>query len=301
MMTSCEKLRSSAYSKDLRWRIIWQRHGLNLTCQGIAENLSIDKSTVSRIANLFATTGDVSKKKYPSEKACRKLTLPVQLLIFHLVIEKPGIRLKEIQDELRDLLWVDVHQSTIFRFLSKSGFTYQRLRIVAKQRDEFCRQLYMSDMTIYSPDMLIFIDETGADRKDSIRKYGYSMRGKPLVSHKFVVRGERVSAIACISTAGLLDVMTVKGTTDGDTFYHFIQTYLLPHLLPFNDNNPHSVVVMDNCSIHSVEHVVASIHDVGALVHFLPPYLQPIEQAFSKVKMELKALEENNPVNSDYS
>ena len=58
---------------------------------------------------------------------------------------------------------------------------------------------------------------------------------------------------------------------------------------------------MDNCSIHSVEHVVASIHDVGALVHFLPPYLQPIEQAFSKVKMELKALEENNPVNSDYS
>ena len=288
-MTSCEKWRSSAYSKDLRWRIIWQRHALGFTCQKVAENLSIDKSTVSRITQLFATTGDVSKKPYPNERAYRKLTLPAQFLIFQLVIDKPGIRLKEIQDELLNTLLIDVSQSTIFRFLSKSGYTYRRLKIVARQRDEFCRQLYISDMSLYYPDMLIFVDETGADEKDSIRKHGYSMRGKPLVSHKFLIRGERVSAIACISIAGLVDVMTVKGTTDGDTFYHFIQTHLLPHLMPFNGTNPHSVVVMDNCSIHSVEHIVSSIQDVGALVQFLPPYspdLQPLKKPFQKSKQE---------------
>lgn len=30
-----------------------------------------------------------------------------------------------------------------------------------------------------------------------------------------------------ISTAGLLDVKTLKGTTDSDTFYEFVQTHLL--------------------------------------------------------------------------
>ena len=80
-----------------------------------------------------------------------------------------------------------------------------------------------------------------------------------------LVRGERVSAIACISVSGLLDVMTVKGTTDGDDFYKFVQEYLLPHLMPFNGINPQSVVILDNCSIHHIVEIVRSIEDVGAL------------------------------------
>ena len=162
---------------------------------------------------------------------------------------------------------------------------------------EFCRQLYISDVSLYSPNMFVFGDETGADRRNAIRKHGYSMRGKPLMSHQLLIRGERVSAIACISLAGLLDVQTMKGTTDGDSFYHFVQTCLLPNLMPFDGINPHSIVVMDNCTKHHVEHIVKSIQDVGALVHFLPPYspdLQPIEETFSKIKTEIKILEQGS-------
>ena len=67
----------------------------------------------------------------------------------------------------------------------------------------------------------------------------------------------------------------------------FVQTHLLPHLMPFDGRNPHSVVVMDNCSIHHVQEVVTSILDVGALVHFLASYspdFNPIEELFAKVK-----------------
>ncbi len=56
------------------------------------------------------------------------------------------------------------------------------------------------------------------------------------------------------------------------------------------------VILVENCAIHHVEYIAKSIQDVGAQVHFLPPYspdFQPIEEAFSKVKTELKALEEN--------
>ena len=81
-----------------------------------------------------------------------------------------------------------------------------------------------------------------------------------------------MSAIANISVSGLLDVDVVKGPVDGDRFYDYIQTHLLhvPHLTPLNGVNPHSVVVLDNCSIHHVEGVTSMIEEVGALVHFLP-------------------------------
>ena len=68
--------------------------------------------------------------------------------------------------------------------------------------------------------------------------------------------------------------------------------------MPYNGTNAHSVVIMDNCSIHHVPEVVKAIQDVGALLHFLPPYspdFAPIEETFSKVKQAMKSIntEEN--------
>jgi len=68
-------------------------------------------------------------------------------------------------------------------------------------------------------------------------------------------------------------------------------TSLLPQLLPFSGSNSHSVVIMDNCSVHHVSEVVKMTEEVGAMVHFLPLYspdFNPIELAFSKVKKSLK-------------
>ena len=95
-----------------------------------------------------------------------------------------------------------------------------------------------------------------------MRKYGYSIRGKPAVNHSLFFRGERVSAISCMSICGILDVKMVTETSTGDTFYEFVQTHLIPHLLPFNGINPHSVVILDNCLIHHCSEVITSLRDV---------------------------------------
>ena len=121
---------------------------------------------------------------------------------------------------------------------------------MALQQDAFQREQYKSDVSVYSPEMFVFVDETGADRRNTLRKYGYSMRRRPALNHSFLIRGERIPAIACISLHGLLDVKTVKGTSSGDTFYDFVQENLLPHLI-----NPHSVVVLDNCAIYHMAEV----------------------------------------------
>lgn len=77
---------------------------------------------------------------------------------------------------------------------------------------------------------------------------------------------------------------------------NFIERHLIPHPHPFNGINLNSVVIMDNCTIHHVPEICEIIEDVGAMVHFLPPYspdFNPIELAFSKVKTTMQALEES--------
>ena len=59
---------------------------------------------------------------------------------------------------------------------------------------------------------------------------------------------------------------------------------------------------MDNCVIHHVEEIALMIEDVGSLVQYLPPYspdLNPIESAFSKVKLELQQSELENDDTTD--
>ena len=69
--------------------------------------------------------------------------------------------------------------------------------------------------------MLIFLDETGADRRNYLRKFGYSVRGIPARQHAMFVRGQRVSAIAVMSIKGIIDVSVTSGTVNGEVFTEF--------------------------------------------------------------------------------
>ena len=66
------------------------------------------------------------------------------------------------------------------------------------------------------------------------------------------------SAIAAMSTEGILDWYTVTGPVESSKFVDFIQQSLLPQLQPFDGVNGHSVSVLDNASIHHVDDVVES-------------------------------------------
>ena len=116
--SSCEASRTSAYSHDLRWRIVWQREALNLSVREVAGNLCVDPSTVSRITTLFRTTGDVAKKPYPSERASRKLTEPAQFFVIYLILDRPGIYLREVQLELQTQLGLNISQSALCKFFA---------------------------------------------------------------------------------------------------------------------------------------------------------------------------------------
>ena len=244
---------------------------------------------------LFQRTGSVTKKQYNRDSLPRKVSSTIQLVVLHIVLERPGIYLREVQSQVEYLTGTNLSISTICQLLHEQGFSRKKMRIVAKQRDDLLRAIYAAEMALYNADMFIFLDETGSDRRNALRKYGYSLRGKPAVSHKLLIRGQHLSTIACISMEGILEYETVDSAVNGDTFYDFVSFRLLPILMPFDGKNPHSVVVMDNASIHHVDGIAELIAAAGALLIFLPPYspdYNPIEEAFSKVKTLIKAYEQ---------
>jgi len=109
-----------------------------------------------------------------------------------------------------------------------------------------------------------------------------------------LARGEHISVISVLSVEGILHCKIVRGSVNGETFVEFIENQLMPILMPFNGYNLRSVVIMDNCSIHHVDHVTALLQEIGVLIQWLPPYspdFNPLEEAFSKVKSEMKSME----------
>ena len=77
----------------------------------------------------------------------------------------------------------------------------------------------------------------------------------------------------------------MEGSTTREVFEAYLQEVLAPSL------GPGQVVVMDNLSAHKGERVKEIIEGRGAELIYLPPYspdFNPIEQAFSKVKVLLR-------------
>jgi transposase len=75
--------------------------------------------------------------------------------------------------------------------------------------------------------------------------------------------------------------LAVQGSTNKAVFEAYVEWVLAPSL------KPGQVVVMDNLAAHKSEEVSELIEARGCEVLFVPPYspdLNPIEEAFSKIK-----------------
>ncbi len=82
--------------------------------------------------------------------------------------------------------------------------------------------------------------------------------------------------------------MSVEGAVDGRAFEIYVEHFLAPKL------KCGQIVVMDNLSVHKSKRVERLIEERGATLLFLSPYspdLNPIEEAFSKVKSTLRKVQ----------
>lgn len=269
---------------------MWLSMVHKMSLAAISELMCVSERSVRRYLRLFNQTGDVEPKL---QRHGPPLLIGEfeQLTLLRLILENKGIYLHELQDELYDMFGVSVSPSTICRTLRIMGCCRRVIRHVAIQRSDELRAHFMANVSVYEPEMIIWLDESSCDRRNSMRKFAYTLRGIVPVDHRLLVRGTRYSAITAITVEGVQDVALIEGTVNGDVFTDFVLHSLMPILQPFNGYNRNSIVIMDNASVHHIDGATELIIQSGALLHFLPPYspdLNPVEQVFSKVKAIMK-------------
>jgi len=154
--------------------MVYQRLMSGLTYEQIAANLNVDPSTVWRTVRKFEEDGTVEAGKHEGEKT---LTVYDELLIIQSVLDNPSIYLHELQRRVEETTSTSVTESAICRFLHRQNFSRKKLTKVASQRSEELREKFLIDCSAYEPEMLIFVDETGCDRRSAMRRFGYSLRG----------------------------------------------------------------------------------------------------------------------------
>lgn len=118
------------------------------------------------------------------------------------------------------------------------------------------------------------------------RLRGRALRGRRLIQKVPHGHWKTTTLIAALGLEGIHCATTVDGAVNGEVFTAFCRQVLAPTL------KSGDVVVMDNLSSHKVAEVRKTIEGTGATLLYLPPYspdLNPIEQAFSKIKRLLRS------------
>ena len=177
-----------------------------------------------------------------------------------LIMESPAMYLTELCQDLLNVFGIELSPSTVCRLLRTYGFTRKKIQQVASQRCATLRGAFMAQCSLLHVDMFVWIDETGSDARNHIRKCGYALRGETPVCHRLLGRGQRTNAIAVISTRGLLTVEFTTSKVNADVFCDFVSGSLIPQMMPFNGTNPCSVALMDNLAVHHVQKVTDLFH-----------------------------------------
>jgi len=130
----------------------------------------------------------------------------------------------------------------------------------------------------------VFVDETGS-HLGLVRTYARAPRGERAHGRAPRDRGRARTAIGAVTLAGMGPGLIVEGGISTAGFEAYVEHVLAPTL------RPGQIVVMDNLRQHQGARTRALIEARGAELLFLPAYspdLNPIEEAFSKLKALLR-------------
>lgn len=130
----------------------------------------------------------------------------------------------------------------------------------------------------------MFIDETWA-KTNMTRTHGRCARGERLVAKAPFGKWRTLTFLAALRGDRLTAPCVIDGPINGVSFRAYVEQVLIPTL------NPGDLVVMDNLRSHKSHAVRAAIRAAKPKLFFLPAYspdLNPIEQAFAKMKTLLR-------------
>lgn len=160
----------------------------------------------------------------------------------------------------------------------------QKKSPVAKERDEEERTAWREEAGGVAPELFVWVDECGT-HTSMTRTRARAPKGERAYGKVPRNRGKNTTLIAGMTLSGMGASMAFEGATDKDAFEAYVEHFLAPALCVGQ------VVVMDRLGAHRTRRVRELIEKRGCRLWLLPSYspdLNPIEEAFSKIKALLK-------------
>ena len=188
----------------------------------IGEAAQCSRNAVCAIRANLGCCGGTSKAPRNVSGPSRSITPTMrQTLLDHLWVKS-----NRYLDELVVFLWDEfrilVSPSTISRDLKKAGWSKKKARREANQRNADLRDRYMHEISFYDANQLVFIDESGCNRRDGFRRTGWSPLGTTPSQVARFERGERYQILPAYTIDGILDSCVFQGSTDSVVFEEFI-------------------------------------------------------------------------------
>lgn len=272
------------YSKDLRMRAVSIVES-GESAREAARLLDLGASTAIRWIERWTTTGKVDA--LPGTGHSRSPLNMHEQWLLALVATEPDLTLEEIRTRLAREKKLKAGRTSIWRFYDRHEITFKKTLHAAEQdRPDVAaaRADLKAEQIALNAQRLVFIDETAVTTK-MVRHYGRSPRGERLVAKVPHGHWKTLTLVAALCIDGVTAPYVIDGAMDGATFVAYVEQVLAPTLAKGD------IVFMDNLRTHKVQGVREAVAAVGATVRYLPAYspdLNPIEQAFAKLKAALR-------------
>lgn len=259
----------------------------SLTTSQMAHAANCSKQSVLHIRSNLKVFGNVRAPRNGVGRP-RSITPSMLEALCEYLTEKPTL----YQDEMALFLWDEfgkhVTIQSISRALASVGWSKKAARQIAKERNADLRDFYLHNLSSLKSSQLVFVDESGCDKRAGFRRTGWSPLGVTPVQISKFHRDRRYQILPAYAQEGIVLRRVFQGATDANVFEDFIEQ-LLQHCNRWP--GPKSVLIMDNASFHRTENIQRMCFDSGVKLIYLPPYspdLNPIEEFFSELKQFIK-------------
>jgi transposase len=146
------------------------------------------------------------------------------------------------------------------------------------------RAAWRAGMAGIDPSRFVFLDETSTPLSLTPRR-ARAPRGQRAVGQAPHGKRPHISWLATLTSTGIGESLVVPGAVDRQVFDLFVARVLVPNL------RPGQIVILDNLKVHESATARRHIAAAGCHLVFLPTYspdMNPIEQAFAKLKQALR-------------
>jgi transposase len=258
--------------------------------QQLAVNFDTTIQTIYAHRRRIATRRPVARR---SGGPRRIITFRIEQAIRHLLAEMPWLYQDEIAEFLLEAFGVTIDRLTISKLLRHINITRKKLAITAIQRNEELRTQWRDDLQQFTANQIVYIDESGSNRRNGDRIMGYTEEGVRVIVSRWLQKKERVSVLPVYTIKGYITSVTFIGSLTGAIFEDFIIEQLLPLCNPFPA--PRSVIIIDNASVHYElqDRIIEACRYRNVWIRWLPPYspdFNPIEESFGDIKAYIRRM-----------